>query len=304
MGAQIRVYRQRIRSVQSIKKITRAMELIATSRIVKAQQRVSASTPYAEALTRALEAAAANTNVDHPLTTANPSPTRAALVIVTSDRGLAGGYSSNALKEAETFAGLLRSQGKEVLPFLLGRKGIGYYRFRERTMAGEWSGFSEKPSYADAKTVAEALITEFARPTDEGGVDEIHIVYTQFVNAAVQKPVVQQILPLVSESAEAESAQGPKALYDFEPSVEEVLDALLPRYVESRLFNAFLQASASEFSARRRAMKAATDNAEEMIKSYTRLANAARQAEITQEISEIVGGANALADASAGNDGK
>ncbi|KWW99521.1 F0F1 ATP synthase subunit gamma [Carbonactinospora thermoautotrophica] len=302
MGAQLRVYRRRIRSVQAIKKITRAMELIAASRIVKAQQRVAASTPYAEALTRALSAAASNATVDHPLTTENPNPTRAAVVIVTSDRGLAGAYSANALKEGEALAGLLRSQGKEVVPYLVGRKGISYYRFRNRQIAGEWSGFSEKPAYADAKRIADTLIEAFLTPTAEGGVDEIHIVYTHFVNAITQRPVARRILPLEVEESTEEPPGGAFPLYDFEPSAEEVLDALLPRYVESRIYNALLQASASEFAARRRAMKAATDNAEELIRSYTRLANAARQAEITQEISEIVGGANALAEASAGSE--
>ena len=302
MGAQLRVYRRRIRSVQSTKKITRAMELISTSRILKAQQRVEASTPYARELTRALEAAASNTTVDHPLTNERPNPNRAALVLVTADRGLAGAYSSNAIKEGEALTGLVRSEGKEVLPYLVGRKGIGFYRFRGRPIAREWSGFSDNPRYADAKDVADAVLGAFLASTEEGGIDEIHVVYTQFVSMLTQRPVSRRIVPLVVEETTEPPEGGAFPLYDFEPSAEQVLDALLPRYVESRIYNAMLQSAASEHAARRRAMKSATDNAEELIRSLTRAANAARQAEITQEISEIVGGANALADATVGSE--
>ena len=308
MGAQLRVYRRRIRSVQATKKITKAMELIAASRIVKAQQRVAESTPYAEAITRAVSAVASYSNIDHPLTspkTKSASHTgspRAALLLVTSDRGLAGAYSSNAIKEGERLSGLLREQGKQVVPFVVGRKGVAFYRFRHREMAGHWAGFSESPTYADAKEVADAIIAAFLTPTDEGGVDEIHLVYTQFVSMVTQRTVTRRLLPLVFEETTAEPAGGPLPLYEFEPSAEAVLDALLPRYVGSRVYNALLQAAASELAARRRAMKSATDNAQELIRTYTRLANAARQAEITQEISEIVGGADALSSATAGSE--
>jgi F-type H+-transporting ATPase subunit gamma len=302
MGAQLRVYRRRIRSVKATAKITRAMELIAASRIVKAQQRVAASTPYAQEITRAVSAAASNSTVDHPLLTEKDNPQRAAVLLVTSDRGLAGGYSSNAIKEAESLTELLRSSGKEVMPYLVGRKGIGFYRFRQRTIAGEWSGFSENPQYLHAKEIGEALMDAFRTPTEEGGVDEIHIVYTEFISMLTQRPIVRRVLPLEVEETEEEPPGGAFPLYEFEPSPEGVLDALLPRYVESLIYNALLQSAASEQAARRRAMKAATDNAEELIKTYTRLANAARQAEITQEISEIVGGADALAAATAGSE--
>jgi F-type H+-transporting ATPase subunit gamma len=302
MGAQLRVYRRRIRSVQATKKITRAMELISASRIVKAQQRVAASTPYAEAITRAVSAAASYGSADHPLTTEEENRTRAAMLLITSDRGLAGAYSSNAIKEGESLTGLLQSEGKEVVPFISGRKGVGFYRFRHREIAGDWVGFSDNPQYVHAKQIADALIEAFLTPTEEGGVDEIHIVSTQFVSMLTQKPVVRRLLPLEVEETEEEPPGGAFPLYEFEPSAEGVLDALLPRYVESRVYNALLQAAASEHAARRRAMKSATDNAQELIKTYTRLANAARQAEITQEISEIVGGANALAEASAGSE--
>ncbi|CAG7607301.1 F0F1 ATP synthase subunit gamma [Actinacidiphila bryophytorum] len=307
MGAQIRVYKRRIRSVTATKKITKAMEMIAASRIVKAQRQVAASSPYADELTRAVTAVATGSNTKHPLTTEADNPTRAAVLLVTSDRGLAGGYSSNAIKAADRLTERLRAEGKEVDSYIVGRKGLAYYGFRERTVAQSWTGFSDSPSYADAKAVATPLIASVLADSAEGGVDELYIVFTEFVSMMTQTPVDRRLLPLaISDDAEggAELSKQPQAkpLYEFEPSAEGVLDALLPRYVESRIYNALLQAAASEHAARRRAMKSATDNAEDLIKSLTRLANAARQADITQEISEIVGGASALADANAGSD--
>jgi len=221
--------------------------------------------------------------------------TRAAVLVITSDRGLAGAYNANALRAGEELSALLRSEGKEPVPFLVGRKSVGYYRFRGREVAESWTGFSEQPTYPDAKTVADALIAAFLRPVEEGGVDEIHVVYTQYVSALTQKAVARRILPLVVEETDAPPPDGPLPLYEFEPSAEGVLDALLPRYVESRIYAALLASAASESASRRRAMKSASDNAEELVKTLTRLANQARQAEITQEISEIVGGADALA---------
>jgi F-type H+-transporting ATPase subunit gamma len=295
MGAQVRVYRRRIRSVRATAKITRAFELIAASRMVKAQQRVAASTPYAQAVTRAVTAVASQSDTDHPLTTQREGGTRAAVLLVTSDRGLAGAYSANVLREGESLTAHLRESGFEVVPYIVGRKGIAYYRFRNRAIAAEWAGFSESPTYLDAKKVTDTLIEAFSTPSEEGGVDEIHIVYTQFVSMLTQSPVIRRVLPLeVEETTEAPEG-GAFPSYEFEPGAEGVLDALLPRYVEARVYNALLQGAASELAARRRACKSATDNAEELIKTYTRLANAARQAEITQEISEIVGGADALA---------
>jgi F-type H+-transporting ATPase subunit gamma len=310
MGAQLRVYRRRIKTVNSTKKITKAMELIAASRIVKAQQRVAQSTPYAEAITQAVSAVASFSDVEHPLTGTVPEseqeghegPARAALLLVTSDRGLAGAYSSNAIKEGERLSNLLRDKGKEVVPYIVGRKGVGFYRFRNREIAGEWTGFSEAPTYGDAKEVADAVIEAFLTPNDEGGVDEIHIVYTQFVSSVTQRTVTRRLLPLEVEETEEEPEGGSFPLYEFEPSAEAVLDGLLPQYVQSRIFFALLQAAASELAARQKAMKSATDNADELIKKYTRIANQARQAGITQEISEIVGGVNALADAQAGSE--
>ncbi len=308
MGAQLRVYKRRIRSVSATKKITKAMEMIAAARIVKAQRAVAASTPYATALTRAVAAVATGSNDKHPLTTEKENPARAAVLLITSDRGLAGGYSANAIKAAERLTERLRSEGKEVVSYVVGRKGVAYYNFRGAKIADSWTGFTDSPTYADAKRVADPLIESVVAGSDEGGVDELHIVYTEFVSMMTQSPVGDRLLPLslertaeAVEEAEAHSGK-PMPLYEFEPSAEGVLDALLPRYVECRVYNALLQAAASEHAARRRAMKSATDNAEELIKSLTRLANAARQADITQEISEIVGGASALADATAGSD--
>ncbi|RYJ23395.1 ATP synthase gamma chain [Streptomyces sp. L-9-10] len=308
MGAQLRVYKRRIKSVTATKKITKAMEMIAASRIVKAQRQVAASTPYATELTRAVTAVATGSTTKHPLTTEAETPTRAAVLLVTSDRGLAGGYSSNAIKAAERLTERLRGEGKEVDTYIVGRKGVAYYGFRERKVTDSWSGFTDSPTYADAKQVAAPLIAAVQQDTAEGGVDELHIVFTEFVSMLTQTPVQHRLLPLslTQTSAGAAEESGTKGeirpLFDFEPSAEDVLDALLPRYVESRIYNALLQAAASKHAATRRAMKSATDNAGDLIKSLSRLANAARQAEITQEISEIVGGASALADATAGSE--
>src|SRR3954451_1741662 len=304
MAVSLREYRARIRSVESTKKITRAMELIAASRIIKAQQRAQQAAPYARELTRAVQALVTYSNTSHPLTTEPDSADTAAILIVTSDRGLAGAYSSSVLKEGERLAERLRGEGKEVVTYISGRKGEAYFRFRARDIAGSWSGFSDQPRYQNAKEIGEALIAAFTADDDSPEhVDEVHLVYSQFRSMLVQEPHDVRMLPLeVVESQEHPSRDDVLPLYEFEPSAEEVLDALLPKYVQSRIFFALLQASASELAARQKAMKSATDNAEELIKKYTRIANQARQAGITQEISEIVGGVNALADANAASD--
>jgi F-type H+-transporting ATPase subunit gamma len=293
-----------MRSVKATKKITKAMELISASRIVKAQQRVAASTPYANELTRAVSAVASYSSVNHPLTTASENPKRAAILVISADRGMAGAYSNNAIKEGEQLAALIRSRGLEVSSYLVGRKAVNYYRFRNRAIAGAWSGFSDTPTYEDAKSVADALIQAFLADaqTDKAGVDEIHIVFTEFKSMLTQNALAKRMLPLEVVESDAPVASGLLPMYEFEPNAEVVLNALLPRYIEARIFNAMLQSAASEHAARRRAMKSATDNADELIKSLTRLANAARQAEITQEISEIVGGADALSSANAGSE--
>ena len=304
MGAQLRVYRRRMRSVKATKKITKAMELISASRIVKAQQRVAASTPYANELTRAVSAVATYSSTNHPLTTSSENPKRAAILIISGDRGMAGAYSNNAIKEGEQLAALIRSRGLEVASYLVGRKAVNYYRFRNRAIAGSWSGFSDTPTYEDAKSVADALIQAFLADAqvEKNGVDEIHIVFTEFKSMLTQNALAKRMLPLEVVESDAPVTSSLLPMYEFEPNAEVVLNSLLPRYIEARIFNAMLQSAASEHAARRRAMKSATDNADELIKSLTRLANAARQAEITQEISEIVGGADALSSANAGSE--
>jgi len=296
MGAQLRVYTQKIKSAQTTKKITRAMELISASRIQKAQQRMAASAPYSRAVTRAVSAVATFSNVDHILTTEPEKVERAAIVVFASDRGLAGAFSSSVLKESEQLAELLRSQGKEIVYYLVGRKAVGYFKFRKRDSERIWTGSTEKPEFETAKSIGDALVEKFTTEASAGGVDEIHIVFNRFVSIATQKPEVVRLLPLeVVEGVEAPEQGTVLPLYEFEPEVGDVLDALLPVYIESRIFNAMLQSAASEHAARQKAMKSASDNADKLVITYTRLRNNARQTEITQQISEIVGGADALA---------
>ncbi len=303
MALSVREYRARIKSTESMKKITRAMELIAASRIIKAQQRAQSAAPYARELTRAVSAVATYSNVDHPLTREPENSRRVAMLIVTSDRGLAGAYSSSVLREAERLAEKLRGEGKEIDVYLCGRKGEAYYRFRGRPVVQSWTGFSDQPSYEAALEVGTTLIDAFLDEDGEHAVDEVHVVYTRFRSMLLQEPTAVRLLPLeVVEGEERPASDEVLPLYEFEPSAEAVLDNLLPQYVQSRIFFAFLQAAASELAARQKAMKSATDNADELIKKYTRIANQARQAGITQEISEIVGGVNALADAQAGSE--
>ena len=303
MALSVREYRARIKSTESMKKITRAMELIAASRIIKAQNRAQSAAPYARELTRAVSAVAPYSNVDHPLTREPEDPKRAAVLIVTSDRGLAGAYSSSVLKEAERLAEKLRGEGKEISTYLCGRKAEAYYRFRARPVVQSWTGFSDQPSYDVARDIGKSLIDAFLEDEGDEAVDEVHVVYTRFRSMLVQEPTAVRLLPLeVVEGEEKPASDEVLPLYEFEPSAEHVLDGLLPQYVQSRIFFALLQAAASELAARQKAMKSATDNADELIKKYTRIANQARQAGITQEISEIVGGVNALADAQAGSE--
>jgi F-type H+-transporting ATPase subunit gamma len=296
MGAQIRELRQRIRTVNSTKKITKAYELIATSRLAKAQTRVAASRPYADEITNVLSALAeASANLDHPLLTVRKNPKRAAVLVVTSDKGMCGGYNANVLKAAEQLIELLKSEGKEPVLYATGRKAIGYYNFRRREVTASWSGFSQTPHYVNAVEAGDALVQAFLEGTENGaqGVDEIHVVYTEFKSMLSQTPTARRIAPMDVEYT-GETPKGPRAVYDFEPSAEALLGAMLPKYVKTRLFSAMLEAAASESAARRTAMKAATDNATELVRNLSRAANSARQAQITQEISEIVGGASAL----------
>jgi F-type H+-transporting ATPase subunit gamma len=309
MAGSVRILRRRIKSTRSTKKITKAMELVATSRIAKAQERVAASLPYSGAITDVLTALASNAAVNHPLLRARPVVRRAGVLVITSDRGLCGGYNANAIRTTEQLISRLRDEGKQVALYVVGRKGVTYYRFRGRAFEGSWTGFSEQPSFADARTIGETLIAAFVAGADDVdgvgepggadgvlGVDELHIVHTQFRSLMTQTPAANLLAPMQIVEREADLTH-PLPAYEFEPDPDALLTALLPKYINTRIYAALIDAAASESAARRRAMKSATDNAEEMIKSLTREMNAARQAAITQEISEIVGGANALAAA-------
>ncbi|WP_448640713.1 F0F1 ATP synthase subunit gamma [Geodermatophilus sp. URMC 63] len=315
MAGSLRALRRRIRSTQSTKKIFSAQELIAGARIVRAQARVEASKPYAREITRVLTALSASASLEHPLLNERTDTRRAAVLVITSDRGFAGSYNVNVLRRTEELLGTLRQQGKEPVLYVVGRKGETYYSFRDRPVEDTFTGFSEQPAYSDAQEVGRALIDVFEPAEDgdrSGGVDEVHIVYTEFRSLLAQVPVAKRLAPMDPEDVEGgdgdadEAAAGRPAgdsgvptSYEFEPSPEALLDALLPKYVTTRIYAAMLEAAASESASRRRAMKSASDNAEELAKNLSRQANQARQAEITQEISEIVGGADALVSAGA-----
>jgi F-type H+-transporting ATPase subunit gamma len=308
MAGQVQALRRRIRTVKSTKKITKAQELVATSRIGKAQERVAASRPYAEAITGVLTALATNTNVDHPLLVPRNPVRRAGVLLVTSDRGLCGGYNANAIRQTEQLIARLRADGKQVALYVSGRKGVAYYRFRGREIAGSWTGFSEQPRFENAQEIGETLIQAFVNGADDTadgpgpdgvyGVDELYMVHTEFRSLMTQVPVARIVAPMEVEEQEV---SGPLPAYEFEPEAEELLNALLPKYLNTRIYAALLDSAASESASRRRAMKSASDNADDLLKRYTREMNSARQAAITQEISEIVGGANALA--ASGSDG-
>ena len=289
-----------------MKKITKAMELVATSRIARAQERVAASLPYAYAITDVLTALASTADINHPLLQPRPVVRRAGVLVITSDRGLCGAYNANVIRTCEELITKLREDGKQVRLYVVGRKGVTYYRFRDRDIEQSWTGFSDQPTFEDAREVGKTLLAAFtagADDTDEGlpgpdgvvGVDELHVVHTQFKTLMTQTPVANFLAPMQVEETEAEDIVLPA--YDYEPDPDTLFDALLPKYINTRIYAAMIDAAASEWAARRRAMKSATDNAEEVLRTLTRERNSARQAEITQEISEIVGGANALAAA-------
>ncbi|HYH35213.1 MAG TPA: F0F1 ATP synthase subunit gamma [Nocardioides sp.] len=347
MPASLRILRRRIRSTKNIAQITKAMEMVAASRIVKAQARVRAARPYSDEFTHVLTTAARAGASDHPLLVAREEPSRAGVLVVTSDRGLAGGYNANVLREAERLLGELSDAGKEPSLFVIGGKGTSYFRFRGREMAGQWTGFSEVPDYYNATRAADTLTACFLaggqesvqRPSEDdgsgqgsgegggeggeggssqtssfvppqeaeglAGVDELHVVFTAFNSVASQSVTSRQIAPLQldeEDGSESDDSSGSgdseerQAEYEFEPEPEVLFDRLMPKYLRARVFAALLDAAASESAARQRAMKAATDNANDLVDNLTREANQARQAQITQEISEIVGGANALAE--------
>lgn len=300
MAASLRELRQRRKSVTATKKITKAMELIAASKVIRAQQAARRALPYTRELNRAVSALAMHASVEHPLTTKVENPRRAALLILTSDRGMNGAFNANVHKVAAQMRARLEEQGMEVKRYMVGRKGIGYLKFRQIPTAQTWEGFSDAPVFANAHEIADVLIQDFLTPFEEGGVDEIHAVYTRMESMLTQTPRVRRLLPLEVVEGVAELGEHDHIpQYEFEPDPEMVLDELMPVYVRSRVWFYLLQSAASILASQQRAMKSATDNAQQLIESLTREANQARQAEITQEITEIVGGASALAEASA-----
>jgi F-type H+-transporting ATPase subunit gamma len=298
MAQQLRAIKRRISSVKSTQKITRAMELIASSRIIRAQQRVEAARPYAEQMRELMAAVSTNAGrVDHPLLQERDGAGAVGTIVITADRGLAGAYNSNVIRAAERD---MRAQDADGKLFLVGKKGVTYFRFRGYSFEDSWMGFSEQPRIEDAREVAKTVSRSFG----EGEVDKVKLAYTRFESALIQRPTVVQLLPLPREEIEElereqEQAEQ-RAQYVFEPAPEEILNYLLPRYVEGLIYQGMLEAAASEHAARRRAMKAATDNADELIETLTRVYNQARQAEITTEIMEVVGGAEALTAAARG----
>ena len=305
MAATLRELRGRIRSAGSIKKITKAQELIATSRIAKAQARVEAARPYSAEITDMLTNLAADSALDHPLLVARENPKRAGVLVVSSDRGLCGAYNANLLRRSEELFSLLREEGKTPVLYVVGRKALSYYTFRNWSVVESWVGYTDKPTYENAQEIADTLVAAFLAGADDDGddagddgilgVDELHIVFTEFRSMLTQNAEARRIAPMVVEYVEADT--GPHTLLSFEPDATTLFESLLPRYVATRIFSALLEAAASESASRRRAMKAASDNADDLIKVLTLMANRERQAQITQEISEIVGGANALSDA-------
>lgn len=308
MGGKQRIYKQRIRSTQTLKKVFRAMELIAASRIGKARKAATQAGPYEKALTQAVAAVALHGDLDHPLTRQRTDTNRVAILTVTSDRGMAGAYSATILRETERLIERLEDEGKEPVLFTSGRRAGSYFRFRGRDVQRAWEGESDAPSETTVREIATELLQAFLDQDPTRGISAVYLVFTRFKNMVTQVPEVRQMMPLTVVDTPAEDVERETELgfedhpelafpeYEFEPSESAVLNALLPLYVENRIRNALLQAAASELASRQRAMHTATENAEELITNYTRLANSARQAEITQEISEIVSGADALAN--------
>lgn len=289
-GGQERILRRRIKSVQSTKKITKAMELIAASRIVKAQQRVAAARPYAEKITAVIgNLAAGGAGLSSPLLTPRESVAKVAFVAVCADRGLAGAYNTNVIRATERAILAARAEGLEYGLICVGKKAEGYFRFRGYTIDASFIGMSDQPGYEDARSVAVAVTERF----ESGDYDQVELVYTQFFSAGTQRVTQRRFMPIDSELLDASANEGPSSDYEFEPSPGLILERLLPRYAEARLFSAMLEAAASEHAARQRAMKSATDNAEELITKLSRIMNRARQDAITTEIMEIVGGAEA-----------
>lgn len=295
MASNLRELRQRRKSVTATMKITKAMELIAASRVIKAQQAAARALPYTRELNRATSAVATRAHITHPLTKAVTNSRRAALLVFGPDRGMNGAYSANVLKMAGRMDARLQEQGQEVTRFVIGRKALGYFNFRGIEVAHSWQGFSDAPEYRNAQEIAEVILSEFLKPYAEGGFDEIHVVYTRMNSMLSQAPKAVRILPIEVVPGVSEATENMPE-YLFEPNPKAVLDKLLPLYLKSRIWFYLLQSAASQLASQQRAMKSATDNARDLIVKLTREANQARQAEITNEITEIVGGAAALAE--------
>ena len=296
MGAQQRVYKQKIRSAQGMKKIFKAKEMVAASRIAKAHARVEATTPYADALTRAIGSVATHSDeISHPfLDSERRQSGRAGILMITADRGMTGPYSHNVIRAAEQLANTLRDQGKEPVMYVVGRKGDSYYRFRNRPPHRAWTPYKENELPALGREIASVLTADLLAEDDSTHLDELYVVGTEFKTRFLQNTKSIRMVPMGLVEAEQGGPRPTFPLYAFTPDADTVVEELMPRYIESRIINILLQAMASEHASTQRAMKTATDNAETQIRKFTRLATAARQAEITQEITEIVGGADAL----------
>jgi F-type H+-transporting ATPase subunit gamma len=289
--AELRTLRRRIKTVQNTQQITRAMEMIAASRIARARRAVEHARPYAEGITQVIRDLATATDLaDHPLLVQRETVTTVGVIVITSDQGLAGAYNTNALRRAERLMAEVRGEGREVALYQIGRKGESYFRFRGEEFADTWSGITDRPSYDDAVGVGERVIDDYR----EERIDELHLVYTDFRSTLTQVPTAVRLLPIDSRGLAGGQAYPPQFM--FEPDPDEILERLLPRYIEHRIYAGLLESAASEHASRQRAMKAASDNAEEIVEDLTREANRARQAAITTEINEIVGGAEALAE--------
>lgn len=303
-GAQRR-FKEKIRATSTLEKVFRAMELIAASRISKARNAALGQDPYTQALIKSIQMVANDAQYVHPLVSERTDTNKVVVFVVTSDRGMAGAYSSSVLREADRFMAELREQGKEPVLYVAGRRGVNYYHFRGVPVEQSWVGHSDKPSDAVSHEIATTLLDRFLAPADAGGVAELHVVYTRFISMVTQHVHIRRMLPLKVVDAPA-AGDGEQAaplaanapLYEYEPSAQSVFDALLPMYITSRIRGIMLMAAASELASRQQAMHSATENAGELIRQYTRLANNARQAEITTEITEIISGADALGKSS------
>lgn len=302
MGSQLAL-KSRIHSTESLEKIFNAQEMIASSHIAKARDVALNAKPYTDAIFDAVQALVAHTHITHPIAVKDENNPRVAVLALTSDRGMAGPYTSSIIRETESLLARLKDAGKKPELFVYGRRGSTYYKYRNRDVAATWEGDTDQPGVEIAETISNALMDAYMKPADQGGVSELYIVYTEFINMVVQKVRVLRMLPVeivgqgnvsVPDPDEPVDTANMSPLYAFEPSLDEVLDAILPKYIQSRIHECLLTAAASETASRQNAMHTATDNARNLIDDLTRKLNASRQASITQELTEIIGSADAL----------